>query len=57
MEEEMTNLLIFGKTRVETVIYLVEKLLSLNVIITVSKKSLARGISNSYNHLKEKQML
>ena len=55
--EEPMNLLPFKNTKVKTVIYLVEMDVFSNVLTIFSTKTSACNISNSYNHIKEEQML
>jgi len=56
-EEVLTNLILFWNLRVTTALYLVETDVFSNALTLFSKKTLAWSISNSYNLIKEDQML
>ena len=57
MEEVLTNLTLFLIMRVKTVRYQMEMVVFSNVLTIFSRKILAWSISNSYNQIKEEQML
>ena len=55
--EEPMNLMFFWFMRVKTVKYQVETDAFSNALTMLSRKILAWSVSNTYNHIKEKQML
>ena len=57
MDEDLSILIKYWNMKVKIVIYQKETDAFSNVITVFSRKVLACSISNSYNHIKEKQRL